>query len=117
GGGVDGQPVLGGLQLDAVLHLIEGGEDSNHVLLAVPSDCIEMLEAETDRVDQAMASGARLVGEGDIQALAVGLGLYVSGRRQSGVHAGRRRRHYLTQKMLADEQPALGGRGVRRFAG
>ena len=53
--------MLGRLHLRAVNHLIERRDDGDHVLLAVPADRIEMLQPESDRVDQTVARSAHLV--------------------------------------------------------
>ena len=56
-------------------------------------------------IDQVMTSRAHLVAGVHRQPLPIGHGLGFLNRRQIGVHAGRRRRHLLAQKLLPNEKP------------
>jgi len=109
--------VFRGLHFGAVHHLVERREHRDHVLLAVASDSVEVLEAETDWIDQPVTCGASWVRKMDGQPLAVGHWLFVGSRRQCCVHSCRRRRNDLAQEMLPHEDAPLRRRRIGRFAG
>src|SRR6476469_2475997 len=102
--------MFGRLHLRAVDHLIECREYGDRVLLAVSADGIEMLQPESDWVDETVARGARLIGQVNAKPLAVRHRLLVGERRQHRIYARGRRGNDLTQKVLAHEDASLGGR-------
>src|SRR5207244_13227006 len=88
------------------------GSQADRFLFAPAADGVEILEAEADRVHQAMAGGAGGIQGVGGHALAARERLVFGEVGQSGVEVRRRRRDVLAQQLLTDENSARGGRGI-----
>ena len=86
-------------------------------LVVMHADRVELLESETDRVDQSVTAGAHRTGRVHRHPLAVGNRTGFRDRREICIHARGRRRNVLTKELLANKQTAAGRRGTLGLTG
>src|SRR3954454_3976175 len=111
-GGVEVQLDGRHLLVGAALPFAKGLAERELELLAAGADGVELFEAEADRVDEAVAARAHLLGGVHREALPVGNGLGLAHGREVRVDARRRIGNVLAQELFANEQPPGGGRSV-----
>src|SRR5262249_35006580 len=93
------------------------GIEEQLMILAAHADGVELLETETDRIDEIMTSHAHLVGRMSREPFPVGNRLRFLYGGQIRIGARRRGRNLLAEELFPNEQAAAGRSRVVRLAG